>query len=100
MVIGALAAVETGVAIAEYTPAEVKRAVVGYGRAEKQQVQEMIRLLLGLASAPAPHDAADALAVAICHAHVAASPLGQTGPVPRGRTGSWRRYRVNAGSAG
>jgi crossover junction endodeoxyribonuclease RuvC len=64
-----LAAVEAGVAVAEYTPAEIKRAVVGYGRAEKPQVQQMIKLLLGLDRAPQPHDAADALAVAICHAH-------------------------------
>jgi len=62
-----LAAVEAGCEIVEYTPAEVKRAVVGYGRAEKPQVQMMVKLLLGLAVAPSPHDAADALAVAICH---------------------------------
>jgi crossover junction endodeoxyribonuclease RuvC len=64
-----LAAVEAGCQIVEYTPAEVKRAVVGYGRAEKHQVQQMIKLLLGLRKAPAPYDAADALAVAICHSH-------------------------------
>ena len=64
-----LAAVEAGCTVVEYTPAEVKRAVVGYGRAEKHQVQQMIKLLLGLAQAPSPHDAADALAVAICHLH-------------------------------
>ena len=64
-----LAAVEAGCPVAEYTPAEIKLAVVGYGRAEKHQVQQMIRLLLGLAKAPSPHDAADALAVAICHIH-------------------------------
>jgi len=64
-----LAAVEAGLTVVEYTPAEVKRAIVGYGRAEKPQVQRMIKLLLGLERAPAPHDAADALAVAICHLH-------------------------------
>ena len=64
-----LAAVETGCPVVEYTPAEIKRAVVGYGRAEKHQVQEMIKLLLGLDLPPSPHDAADALAVAICHLH-------------------------------
>jgi crossover junction endodeoxyribonuclease RuvC len=64
-----LAAVEAGVPVMEYTPAEIKRAVVGYGRAEKQQVQHMVKLLLGLPAPPAPHDAADALAVAICHVH-------------------------------
>ena len=64
-----LAAVEADCDVAEYTPAEVKRAVVGYGRAEKHQVQHMVKLLLGLDKAPSPHDASDALAVAICHAH-------------------------------
>ena len=63
-----LAAVESGVPVLEYTPAEIKRAVVGYGRAEKAQVQQMVKLLLGLERAPSPHDVADALAVAICHA--------------------------------
>ena len=64
-----LAAVEAGCEVVEYTPAEIKRAVVGYGRAEKQQVGQMVKLLLGLTAAPSPHDAADALAVAICHLH-------------------------------
>ena len=64
-----LAAVEAGLPIAEYTPAEIKRAVVGYGRAEKPQVQHMVKIILGLPAVPAPHDAADALAVAICHVH-------------------------------
>ncbi len=67
--VAVLAAVEAGCPVAEYTPAEIKRAVVGYGRAEKLQVQQMIKLLLGLAQPPSPHDAADALAVAICHLH-------------------------------
>jgi len=66
-----LAAVEAGVPVVEYTPAEIKRAVVGYGRAEKAQVQQMIKIMLALAEPPEPHDAADALAVAICHAHCA-----------------------------
>ena len=69
-----LAAVEAGCPVVEYTPAEVKRAVVGYGRAEKHQVQQMIKLLLGLDRAPSPHDAADALAVAICHLHSVPPP--------------------------
>ena len=64
-----LAAIEAGCTLVEYTPAEVKRAVVGYGRAEKRQVQQMVKLLLGLSETPSPHDAADALAVAICHVH-------------------------------
>ena len=53
----------------DYTPREVKQAVTGYGNAEKLQVQEMVRALLNLESVPEPDDAADALAVAICHAH-------------------------------
>ena len=64
-----LAAVEAGCPVVEYTPAEIKRAVVGYGRAEKHQMQMMIKLLLGLDRPPSSHDAADALAVAICHVH-------------------------------
>jgi crossover junction endodeoxyribonuclease RuvC len=55
--------------IHEYSPRLVKQTVVGYGNAEKHQVQEMVRLLLSLRSVPTPHDAADALAVAICHFH-------------------------------
>jgi crossover junction endodeoxyribonuclease RuvC len=60
---------EAGLEVAEYTPMEVKQAVVGYGGAEKDQVQQMVRALLGLADIPRPDDAADALAVAICHLH-------------------------------
>ena len=55
----------------EYTPLQVKMAVVGYGRAEKQQIMELTRTLLGLSVLPKPDDAADALAIAICHAHSA-----------------------------
>ncbi len=64
-----LAAADAGLAVAEYTPLQVKQAVVGYGRADKRQVQEMVRVLLALRDLPRPDDAADALAVAICHAH-------------------------------
>ncbi|MBI4470711.1 MAG: crossover junction endodeoxyribonuclease RuvC [Acidobacteria bacterium] len=64
-----LAAARDGIPIFEYSPLEVKSATVGYGRAEKHQVQEMVRLLLGLKESPQPFDAADALAVAICHIH-------------------------------
>ena len=55
--------------IHEYSPRSIKQTVVGYGGAEKHQVQEMVRLLLTLKAVPTPHDAADALAVAICHFH-------------------------------
>ena len=64
-----VAVVEKNEKVYEYTPMEVKQAVVGYGRAEKQQVQHMVRVLLGLDGIPKPDDAADALAVAITHAH-------------------------------
>jgi crossover junction endodeoxyribonuclease RuvC len=66
-----LAAAQAGLAIHEYTPLQIKQAVVGYGRAEKQQIQQMVKMLLRLDSIPQPDDAADALAVAICHAHSA-----------------------------
>ena len=63
------AAAEADLPIYEYSPLEVKSAVTGYGRAEKLQVQQMVRALLKLDSAPQPYDASDALAVAICHIH-------------------------------
>ncbi len=66
-----LAAAQAGLPVAEYKPAQVKEAVVGYGKAEKHQMQEMVRLLLRLPETPHPDDAADALAVAICHVHTA-----------------------------
>ena len=84
--VAVLAAVEAGLPVVEYTPAEIKLAVVGYGRAEKTQVQQMVKLLLGLATAPSPHDAADALAVAFCHAHSArAAAIGRAPSPPTRR---------------
>lgn len=68
-----VAAERARIEIHEYSPRLVKQTVVGYGNAEKHQVQEMVRVLLALASAPEPHDAADALANAICHIHHAGS---------------------------
>ena len=62
-----------GIPIVEYSPLQIKSAVTGYGRAEKRQVQDMVRRLLGLAAPPRPHDASDALAVALCHAQVMAT---------------------------
>jgi crossover junction endodeoxyribonuclease RuvC len=107
-----LAAAQAGCEVAEYTPAEIKRAVVGYGRAEKHQVQQMIKLLLGLDAVPSPHDAADALAVAICHLHsqlpVRLKADTTTGVTPDAVSGftrtkdktpkpkSWRQYRPPA----
>ena len=91
-----LAAVEAGLPVVEYSPAEIKRAVVGHGRAEKPQVQHMVKMLLGLPAVPTPHDAADALAVAICHVHSHGTMRGgavkDMQPV-RSRAISWRAYR-------
>jgi crossover junction endodeoxyribonuclease RuvC len=64
-----LLAEQRGVEIAEYSPRLIKQTVVGYGNAEKHQVQEMVRLLLKMKTVPTPHDAADALAIAVCHFH-------------------------------
>jgi crossover junction endodeoxyribonuclease RuvC len=64
-----LAMAQAKIPVAEYTPLEVKQAVVGYGGAEKSQVQEMVRAILELQEIPKPDDAADALAIAICHIH-------------------------------
>ncbi|HEY3384823.1 MAG TPA: crossover junction endodeoxyribonuclease RuvC [Vicinamibacterales bacterium] len=96
--VAVLAAVEGGYPVVEYTPAEVKRAVVGYGRAEKHQVGEMVRLLLGLTEVPTPDDAADALAVAICHLHSQGTEatrgvLTSMAASTRGKPRSWRDYR-------
>jgi crossover junction endodeoxyribonuclease RuvC len=63
-----LAAAQSGIPVAEYSALEVKKSVTGYGRADKQQVQMMVRTLLQLRQDPEPHDAADALAIALCHA--------------------------------
>ncbi len=89
-----LAAAEAGMPVAEYLPTQVKQAVVGYGRAEKQQVCDMVMLLLGLKTPPEKLDTSDALAVAICHAHSVGTMETQVAlrpdqSVPR----SWRRYR-------
>ncbi|HSW40392.1 MAG TPA: crossover junction endodeoxyribonuclease RuvC [Acidobacteriota bacterium] len=87
-----LAAAQFGLEVFEYSPLEIKSAVVGYGRAEKGQIQAMVRMLLGLAEIPSPDHAADALAVAICHAH----RLKQVAPPTRrrnekGKTMRWRQ---------
>ena len=68
-----LAAESRGIPISEYTPLQVKQSVTGYGKAEKRQVMEMVKNLLGLSAVPKPDDTADALALAICHAHCASS---------------------------
>ena len=99
-----LAAIEAGVTVVEYTPAEIKRSVVGYGRAEKPQVAQMVKLLLGLDAIPRPHDASDALAVAICHLHSGTLPSARLKLRPadgktmtkangNGHPKRWRDYR-------
>ena len=91
-----LAASEAGVPIVEYAPAEIKRAVVGFGRAEKHQVGEMVRRLLSLDVLPGPHDVADALAVAICHVHTSTGRLAEAtrSERPASRLRSWRQYQL------
>ena len=93
--IALLAASQASIPVVEYSPAEIKRAVVGYGRAEKQQVQAMMKLLLGLETVPSPHDVADALAVAVCHIHNSSNVLSRAGVAvaePRAAR-SWRHFR-------
>jgi crossover junction endodeoxyribonuclease RuvC len=83
-----VAAVRAGLEVYEYSPLEIKSALVGYGRAEKHQVQEMVRLLLGMKELPQPLDASDALAAAICHVNTASTRArthGKQGPEGRGR---------------
>jgi crossover junction endodeoxyribonuclease RuvC len=80
-----LAAAQAGIHVSEFSPSEIKHAIAGYGKADKQQMQEMVRLILNLTSTPQPDDAADALAVAICDAQT--TPFaertsgGQTGAI-------------------
>ena len=67
--VAVLAAAESGIDVFEYTPLQVKQSVVGYGRAEKAQVQQMVKIILNLPQIPKPDDVADALAIAVCHGH-------------------------------
>jgi len=93
--IALLAASQASIPVVEYSPAEIKRSVVGYGRAEKQQVQGMMKLLLGLDAVPSPHDVADALAVAICHIHTSTNIVSRVAQPAAGTRAvrSWRDYR-------
>ncbi len=72
-----LACIKGGLTVAEYTPLEIKQALVGYGRADKKQVQFMVKTMLNLQEVPKPDDTADALAAAICHGHSADNRLRQ-----------------------
>ena len=74
-----LACYQSGVPVFEYTPLQVKQAVVGYGRAEKNQVMDMVKRILKLQEVPKPDDAADAVAIALCHARSATSLLTKKG---------------------
>jgi crossover junction endodeoxyribonuclease RuvC len=74
-----LVAARAGLEVAEYSPLSIKSAVVGYGKAEKHQVQQMVTRLLNLEEVPEPPDAADALAIAICHLHTSATKTRQAG---------------------
>jgi crossover junction endodeoxyribonuclease RuvC len=94
-----LAAVEAALPVSEYTPAEIKRAVVGHGRAEKAQVQHMVRLLLHLPAAPTPHDAADALAVAICHVHTQRPARALSSMTAKTSATSWSAFVAKPASA-
>ena len=94
--VAVLAAVQAGLPIVEYTPTAVKSSVVGHGRAEKHQIQQMVKLLLGLSTIPTPHDAADALAIAICHVHSAGTSVAAaTTRVPR-HMKSWRHVKLES----
>ncbi len=90
------AAAEANLAVFEYSPLEVKSAVTGYGRAEKTQVQQMVRVLLKLDASPEPYDVSDALAVAICHVHTnrflrRGPPAGHQEGVPKPDAGHAKR---------
>jgi crossover junction endodeoxyribonuclease RuvC len=95
--VAVLTAVMAGLPVVEYSPAEIKLAVSGYGRAPKPQLGRMVKLLLGLDKVPTPHDAADALAVAICHAH-SQGPIARLHARARGtrRLTSWRHMPLAA----
>ena len=92
-----LAAVDAGIPVAEYTPAEVKSSIAGYGRAGKSQMGHMVKLLLGLELQPKPHDAADALAIAMCHVHASGRLGGLAAAAARAPRGlrSWRHVTVD-----
>ena len=81
-----MTAEKMGIPIFEYTPPQVKQAVAGYGKAEKRQVMDMTKRILGLGSVPKPDDAADAVAIALCHARSATSRLMAVDRIDRRKT--------------
>ena len=88
-----LSAAEFGIGVWEYTPLQVKSSVVGYGRAEKHQVQEMVRSILGLKEVPKPDDTADALALAVTHGHYSASAAFTEYSKIMTGSGDYQKYR-------
>ncbi|MHA7986576.1 crossover junction endodeoxyribonuclease RuvC [Rathayibacter sp. CAU 1779] len=92
------AAAKRGLSVALHTPSEVKAAITGYGTADKRQVQNMVAKVLGLADIPKPADAADALAIAICHAWRA--PIATAGENPAGLTPAQRAWRAAERASG
>ena len=76
-----MAVVERTDNLYEYTPMQIKQALTGYGNAEKKQMQQMVRMRLGLSEIPKPDDAADAVAIALCHARSSTSLLAQHGKI-------------------
>ena len=88
-----LSAVECGISVNEYTPLQVKNSVVGYGRAEKKQVQEMVRSILHLKEVPKPDDTADALALAVTHGHYASSAAFSEYAKIMKNSGDYQKYR-------
>ena len=85
--VAVLACEKGGLRVNEYTPLQIKQALVGYGRADKNQVQQMVKTILNLEAVPKPDDTADALAIAICHAHAGGSMLGGKIDLSRVRNG-------------
>lgn len=85
--VAVLACANSGLEIAEYTPLQIKQALVGYGRAEKKQVQQMVKTILNLKEVPKPDDTADALAAAVCHGHSAGSRNRMKGLLAKKATG-------------
>lgn len=92
-----LACVNEGVKVNEYTPLQIKQALVGYGRADKKQVQEMVKAILNLDEVPKPDDTADAVAAAVCHGHAYASRKQQAKLDELVNAQSGRKLRIRKG---
>lgn len=97
--VAVLACVNSGLKIAEYTPLQIKQALTGYGRAEKNQVQQMVKVLLHLKKVPKPDDTADALAVAICHGNSAGAASRMSAAVEKALRDDKKRKCAKTGAA-